>query len=190
MPTFTDAYLAALQQIKDGLCVADIEKLAQALAKLRDAGGRLFFIGVGGSAATCSHAVNDFRKLGGIEAYTPVDNVAELTANTNDIGWDSVFTRWLQESHLSAKDAVFVFSVGGGDVASQVSVNIVSALQHAKSVRARIYGVVGRTGGRTKELADICIMVPTVDVRLITPFVESVHSIVLHLLVSHPLLRG
>jgi D-sedoheptulose 7-phosphate isomerase len=166
-----------------------IERTATLLADLRERGGRLFLLGVGGSAANCSHAVNDFRKICGIEAYAPTDNVSELTARTNDEGWPSVFVEWLKVSRLRADDAVLVFSVGGGDAERNVSPNLVSALQHAKSVGAKIAGVVGRDGGYTARVADACVIVPTVNAQSVTPHTEAFQAVIWHLLVSHPKLK-
>jgi D-sedoheptulose 7-phosphate isomerase len=166
-----------------------IERIAALLTALRAEGGRLFFLGVGGSAANCSHAVNDFRKIAGIEAYTPVDNVSELTARTNDEGWETVFVAWLQGSHLQARDMLFVFSVGGGSLERNVSPNLVRALQYAKQVGARIAGVVGRDGGFTAKVADACVVIPTVNPDNITPHAEAFQAVVWHLLVSHPSLK-
>ena len=167
-----------------------IERMAVLLADLRERGGRLFLLGVGGSAANCSHAVNDFRKICGIEAYAPTDNVAELTARTNDEGWPSVFVEWLKVSKLRADDAVLVFSVGGGDAERNVSPNLVSALQHAKSVGAKIAGIVGRDGGYTARVADACVIVPTVNAQSVTPHTEAFQAVIWHLLVSHPKLKA
>lgn len=169
--------------------VEAVERLAHELAKLRERGGRLFLLGVGGSAANCSHAVNDFRKLCGIEAYTPVDNVAELTARTNDEGWDTVFSGWLRVSKATERDAVFVFSVGGGNLEKRVSTNIVSALQEAKSRRMKILGVVGRDGGYTKQVGDVVVVIPTVEASRVTPHTEAFQAVVWHCLVSHPALQ-
>jgi len=166
-----------------------IERTAVLLADLRERGGRLFLLGVGGSAANCSHAVNDFRKICGIEAYAPTDNVAELTARTNDEGWPSVFVEWLKVSKLRADDAVLVFSVGGGDAERNVSPNLVSALQHAKNVGAKIAGIVGRDGGYTARVADACVIVPTVNAQSVTPHTEAFQAVIWHLLVSHPKLK-
>jgi D-sedoheptulose 7-phosphate isomerase len=166
-----------------------IERLAQELASLRERGGRLFLLGVGGSAANCSHAVNDFRKLCGIEAYTPVDNVAELTARTNDEGWDTVFSGWLRVSRANEKDGVLVFSVGGGNLEKRVSTNIVCALQEAKSRRMKIMGVVGRDGGYTKQVGDVVVVIPTVEASRVTPHTEAFQAVVWHCLVSHPVLQ-
>jgi D-sedoheptulose 7-phosphate isomerase len=167
-----------------------IERLVTLLAEVRSGGGRLFFLGVGGSAANCSHAVNDFRKICGFEAYAPTDNVAELTARTNDDGWASVFVEWLKTSRLGERDAVFVFSVGGGDVERNVSPNLVRALQHAKAVGAKIAGVVGRDGGFTATVADACVLVPTVNPENVTPHAEAFQAVIWHLLVSHPALKS
>lgn len=168
---------------------AAIERLAAALAELRARGGRLFFLGVGGSAANCSHAVNDFRKLCGIEAYTPVDNVAELTARTNDEGWETVFAAWLATSRANGDDAVFVFSVGGGDARRGISVNLVRALDEAKSRGMRIFGVIGRESGYTRAVGDEVVVVPEADPALVTPHTEAFQAVVWHCLVSHPLLQ-
>jgi len=182
-------YLDEAVTILQRLDSASIDKLATALADLRDRGGRLFLLGVGGSAANCSHAVNDFRKLCGIEAYTPVDNVSELTARTNDEGWDTVFSEWLKVSRANAKDAVLVFSVGGGDAERNVSPNIVSALKEAKARGLKVFGVVGRDGGYTRKVGDVVIVVPTVDASRVTPHTEAFHAVVWHCLVSHPTLQ-
>lgn len=165
---------------------AEIERIADELFELRERGGRLFFLGVGGSAANCSHAVNDFRKLCGIEAYTPVDNVAELTARTNDEGWTTVFAAWLRTSKISANDAVLVLSVGGGDAERNVSANIVHALDEAKSSGARILGIVGRDGGYTKRVGDAVVVVPVIDQATITPHSEAFQAVVWHALSCHP----
>ena len=167
-----------------------IDRIADLLAGVRSRGGRLFFLGVGGSAANCSHAVNDFRKLAGIEAYTPVDNVSELTARTNDDGWETVFVEWLKTSHLSSRDMVFVFSVGGGSLERNVSPNLVRALEYAKQTGASIAGVVGRDGGYTARVADACVVVPTVNPDTITPHAEAFQAVVWHLLVSHPRVKS
>jgi D-sedoheptulose 7-phosphate isomerase len=149
----------------------------------------VFFLGVGGSAANCSHAVNDFRKLAGIECYAPTDNVAELTARTNDEGWESVFTGWLKVSRLSPRDALFILSVGGGDAERNISPNLVSAIKLAREIGARVTGVVGRDGGFTAREADVCVVVPTVNAATVTPHSEAFQAVIWHLLVSHPLLR-
>jgi D-sedoheptulose 7-phosphate isomerase len=171
------------------LDVSAIERMADLLAGVQRNGGRLFFLGVGGSAGNCSHAVNDFRKIVGIESYAPTDNVSELTARTNDEGWATVFVEWLKTSKLSAKDAVFIFSVGGGNLDKNISPNLVLALQHAKTVGAKVTGVVGRDGGYTAQVADACVIVPTVNTATITPHSEAFQAVVWHLLVSHPKLK-
>jgi D-sedoheptulose 7-phosphate isomerase len=166
-----------------------IENLAVALAELRERGGRLFLLGVGGGAGHCSHAVNDFRKLCGIEAYAPTDNVSELTARTNDEGWETVFAAWLRTSKANDKDAIFVFSVGGGDAERNISANLVHALDEGKRRGLKIFGVVGRNGGHTKKVGDNVIVVPTVDAALVTPHTEAFQAVVWHCLVSHPMLQ-
>jgi D-sedoheptulose 7-phosphate isomerase len=187
--TFAKQFLAEAKEVIDRLDRAAIEKAALLLAQTRSAGGRLFILGVGGSAANASHAVNDFRKLAGIEAYAPTDNVSELTARTNDEGWATVFEAWLKTSRLRANDLVMVFSVGGGDLERNVSPNLVSALQYAKSVNAKIVGIVGRDGGYTSKAADVCIIIPTVNPEHITPHTEAFQAVVWHLLVSHPAVK-
>ena len=189
MTEFVRQHLSEAAEILGRFDVDAIERTAGLLAELRERGGRLFLLGVGGSAANCSHAVNDFRKICGIEAYAPTDNVSELTARTNDEGWPSVFVEWLKVSRLRADDAVLVFSVGGGDAERNVSPNLVSALQHAKSVGAKIAGVVGRDGGYTARVADACVIVPTVNAQSVTPHTEAFQAVILHLLVSHPKLK-
>jgi len=170
--------------------IEKIERIAETLAELRTQGGRLFFLGVGGSAGNCSHAVNDFRKIVGIESYTPTDNVSELTARINDEGWDSVFSEWLKVSRLSERDAVFVMSVGGGNLDKNISPNLVSALKYARSVGAKILGIVGRDGGYTATVANSVVIVPTVNAETITPHTEAFQAVVWHLLVSHPALKA
>jgi D-sedoheptulose 7-phosphate isomerase len=187
--TYAEQHLQETIEIVRQLDATKIETLALALADLRESGGRLFFIGVGGSAGNCSHAVNDFRKIVGIEAYAPTDNVSELTARTNDEGWATVFREWLIISRLSQADAVFVLSVGGGSLAKNISPNIVSALDLSKARGARIFGVVGRDGGYTAEIGDVVIVVPTVNPDTITPHSEAFQSVIWHLLVSHPALK-
>jgi D-sedoheptulose 7-phosphate isomerase len=167
-----------------------IERVAALLAAIKRDGGRIFFLGVGGSAGNCSHAVNDFRKIVGIESYAPTDNVSELTARTNDEGWATIFVEWLKTSRLSSRDAVFVFSVGGGNIEKNISPNLVEALKHAKAVGAKVTGVVGRDGGYTARVADACVVVPTVNPDTITPHSEAFQAVVWHLLVSHPLLKA
>jgi D-sedoheptulose 7-phosphate isomerase len=189
MTEFVKQHLGEAAEILGRFDHDAIERTAVLLADLRERGGRLFLLGVGGSAANCSHAVNDFRKICGIEAYAPTDNVAELTARTNDEGWPSVFVEWLKVSKLRADDAVLVFSVGGGDAERNVSPNLVSALQHAKSVGAKIAGIVGRDGGYTARVADACVIVPTVNAQSVTPHTEAFQAVIWHLLVSHPKLK-
>ena len=187
--TYAQQHIAETIEILRKLDSNVVEKLADLIAGIRKAGGRLFFLGVGGSAANCSHAVNDFRKIVGIESYAPTDNVSELTARTNDDGWASVFVQWLRISRLSPKDCLFVFSVGGGDLEKNVSPNLVLALQYAKQVGAQVAGIVGRDGGYTAKVADACVIVPTVNSETITPHSESFQAIIWHLLISHPKLK-
>lgn len=186
---YTKQHLNETIEILNQLDVNAIEQMVTCLANLKETGGRLFFLGVGGSAANCSHAVNDFRKIIGIEAYTPTDNVAELTARTNDDGWATTFVEWLKVSKLSSKDMVFIFSVGGGNLIENVSPNLVMALQHAKTIGAKITGIVGRDGGYTAQVADVCIIIPTINKETITPHTEALQAVVWHLLVSHPKLK-
>ena len=188
--TYSEKHLNEVRQIIESIDVEAIESMVKLLAQVRTDGGRLFFLGVGGSAGNCSHAVNDFRKIAGFESYAPTDNVSELTARTNDEGWDTVFVEWLKTSRLSERDAVFVFSVGGGDLEKNVSPNLVRALQYAKTVGAGITGVVGRDGGFTASVADVCVIVPTVNPETITPHAEAFQAVVWHLLVSHPGLKA
>lgn len=186
----------ALQHLKEAseiiqkMDVAAIEKMADLLATVKAEGGRIFFLGVGGSAGNCSHAVNDFRKIVGIESYAPTDNVSELTARTNDEGWASVFVEWLKTSKLQARDALFIFSVGGGNLEKNISPNLVEAIKLAKTVGAKVTGVVGRDGGYTAQMADACLIVPTVNPETITPHSEAFQAVVWHLLVSHPKLKA
>lgn len=187
--TYAQQHLGEAGKIITMLDPAAIERMVGLLADLRNQGGRLFFLGVGGSAGNASHAVNDFRKIVGIEAYTPTDNVSELTARTNDDGWASVFVEWLKVSHLQAKDMLFVFSVGGGNIEKNISPNLVTALQYAKQVGARIVGVVGRDGGYTAKVSDACVIIPTVNPETVTPHSEAFQAVIWHLLVSHPALK-
>ena len=190
MSGFAERYLAETVEIVERLDRSELERLAAGLAEVRDGGGRLFVLGVGGSAAHAGHAVNDFRKLCAFEAYAPTDNVSELTARTNDDGWESVFAEWLLGSRLGQGDAVLVFSVGGGDVERNVSANLVRALECARDAGARIFGVVGRDGGYTKREADTCVVIPTASEERVTPHTEGVCAVVWHLLVSHPVLQA
>jgi D-sedoheptulose 7-phosphate isomerase len=187
--TFTEQFLSEAAEILRQIDVASVEAVAKLLAECRASGGRLFILGVGGSAANASHAVNDFRKICGLEAYAPTDNVAELTARTNDEGWAGVFEGWLRVSRLRAADALLIFSVGGGDLEKQVSPNLVAAIQYAKSVGAKVAGIVGRDGGHTRRAADASILVPTVNAQHITPHTEAFQAVLWHLLVTHPALK-
>jgi D-sedoheptulose 7-phosphate isomerase len=188
--SFTQQYLAEANQIIQQLDTYAIDQIVDLLAETRARGGRLFILGIGGGAANASHAVNDFRKIVGLEAYAPTDNVSELTARTNDEGWTSIFEKWLQTSRLTADDLVFVFSVGGGNLQENVSPNLVSGLQYARQVGARIAGIVGRDGGFTAQVADACVVVPTVNPENVTPHTEAFQAVVWHLLVSHPRLKA
>ncbi len=188
MENFTKAFLDESIKLINGIDTAEVEKMAEGLASVREK-VRLFILGVGGSAGHAGHAVNDFRKICGFEAYTPTDNVSELTARVNDEGWDTSFSEWLKVSRLGARDAVLVFSVGGGNREKNVSMNLVLALELAKQVGAKIYGVVGKDGGTTKVTADACVLIPTVHAARITPHTEGLAAVVWHLLVSHPALK-
>ena len=176
--------------ILNTLDVDAIEKMADLLATVKQDHGRLFFLGVGGSAGNCSHAVNDFRKIVGIESYAPTDNVSELTARTNDEGWATIFVEWLKTSHLGQKDALFILSVGGGNLEKNISPNLVEALKYAQTVGAKVTGIVGRDGGYTAKVADVCAIVPTVNAETITPHSEAFQAVIWHLLVSHPKLKA
>lgn len=187
--SYTTEYLADARAVLDRLDPAAIDRLVAALVALRERGGRLFVLGVGGGAGNASHAVGDFRKLCGIEAYAPTDNVAELTARVNDEGWETSFVEWLRVSRLGPRDAVMVFSVGGGDLARNISPNLVRALEHAREVGAAVLGIVGRDGGFTARVAEACVIVPTVRAGSVTPHAEAFQALVWHLLVSHPRLQ-
>jgi len=187
--SFAKQFLAEAAQVLERLDAGAIESLAALLAETRSRAGRLFILGVGGSAANASHAVNDFRKLAGIEAYAPTDNVSELTARTNDEGWPTVFEAWLRVSRLRREDMLLVFSVGGGDAERGVSANLVSALQYARQVGASVGGIVGRAEGYTARVADVCVVIPTVNPAHLTPHAEAFQAVVWHALVSHPLLK-
>jgi D-sedoheptulose 7-phosphate isomerase len=186
---FARQFLSEAKEIIDRLDLEQIERMASLLAAARDRGGRLFILGVGGSAANASHAVNDFRKIAGFEAYSPTDNVSELTARTNDEGWETVFESWLRGSRLRPDDALLVFSVGGGNLEKNVSPNLVRALEFARSKGAAIVGIVGRDGGYTARVADACAIIPTVNAVHTTPHAEAFQAVVWHLLVSHPALK-
>lgn len=187
--THTQRYLKEVSTIAAALDSAVIESMAAALAEVRERGGRIFFLGVGGSAGNASHATNDFRKLAGFEAYCATDNVSELTARTNDEGWETTFAEYLRGSRLNARDAIFVLSVGGGSVERNVSANLVRAVALAKEVGASVFGIVGRDGGETARVAQHCVIVPTVNADAVTPHTEAFQAVVWHLLVSHPLLQ-
>jgi D-sedoheptulose 7-phosphate isomerase len=187
--SFSQEFLAEVVRIASQLDAERIESAAKVLADARNGGGRLFILGVGGSAANASHAVNDFRKIVGFEAYAPTDNVSELTARTNDEGWPSVFEQWLRTSRVNSKDALLIFSVGGGNAQANVSVNLIRALDLAKQVGAKIVGIIGRDGGYTATVADACVIVPTVNANHVTPHAEAFQAVVWHLLVSHPALK-
>jgi D-sedoheptulose 7-phosphate isomerase len=187
--TFFETYFGEAKSVLDALDSVAAEAIAERLSRLRDAGGRLFVLGVGGSAGNASHAVNDFRKLAGIEAYAPTDNVSELTARTNDDGWPTVFEEWLKVSRLRDTDAILVLSVGGGNLEKNVSPNLVNALKYAKRVGAGILGIVGRDGGYTAQVADACVIVPAVNAAHVTPHAEAFQAVVWHGLVSHPKLK-
>jgi D-sedoheptulose 7-phosphate isomerase len=183
-------YMSQVKEIAEKIDAAMVEKIITLLLEVRREKGRIFFLGVGGSAGNASHAVNDFRKLCGFEAYTPVDNVSELMARTNDEGWDTVFSEWLKGSRLSKADAVFVFSVGGGNAEKNISRNLVRALEYSRAAGARILGIVGRDGGYTAKVADACVIVPTVDPDTVTPHSESFRGVIWHLIASDPRLKS
>ncbi len=187
--SYSTQHLAETLRIVEQLDPALLEKVVEGLGTVRDRGGRLFILGVGGSAANASHAVNDFRKICGFEAYAPTDNVSELTARTNDEGWSTVFAEWLRGSRLNAKDGLLVFSVGGGNLEKNVSPNLVEAVKLAKSVGAAVYGIVGKDGGYTAQVADAAVIIPTVNPANITPHSEAFQGVVWHLFVSHPRLK-
>lgn len=188
--SYSQKHLNEAVQIIQHMDVSAIEKMADLLAHVKNDDGRLFFLGVGGSAGNCSHAVNDFRKIVGIESYAPTDNVSELTARTNDEGWPSIFVEWLKTSRLNSKDMLFIFSVGGGNLEKNISPNLVEALKLAKSVGSKVIGIVGRDGGYTAQVADACVIVPTVNPDNVTPHSEAFQAVVWHLLVSHPKLKA
>lgn len=187
--TFTEQYFTEARKICETVDYELIETIAEELAALREREGRLFLLGVGGSAGNCSHAVNDFRKLCGIEAYSPVDNVSELTARTNDEGWETVFAAWLKVSRANKNDAIFIFSVGGGDAARNISANLVRAIDEAKSRGLKVFGVIGRETGYAKQAGDAVVVIPTVEPKRVTPHTEAFHAVVWHCLVSHPALQ-
>lgn len=188
--SYARKHLHEAAQIIERLDVRAIEKMAELLGEIKANGGRIIFLGVGGSAGNCSHAVNDFRKISGIESYAPTDNISELTARANDEGWASIFVEWLKISRLSPNDALFVLSVGGGSLGKNISPNLVEAINYAKGIGAKVIGIVGRDGGYTAQVADACVIVPTVNPETITPHSESFQAVIWHLLVSHPLLKA
>jgi D-sedoheptulose 7-phosphate isomerase len=188
--SFAQDFLAEVQQLTAQLDTAAIERCVDELARVRERGGRLFILGVGGSAANASHAVNDFRKICGFEAYAPTDNVSELTARTNDEGWSTIFAEWLKGSRLNTKDGVLVFSVGGGNIEKNVSPNLVTAIQLARKTGASVVGIVGRDGGCTAREATACVLVPTVNPHHVTPHTEAFQAVLWHLFVSHPKLKA
>ena len=187
---YIDGYFEEVSQIIREISREAIAQLVKEFLALREREGRLFILGVGGSAGNATHAVNDFRKIVGIEAYTPTDNVSELTARINDDGWESCFANWLQGSRLGSKDAVLVFSVGGGNKEKNISLNLIQALQYAQERQAKIFGIVGRDGGYAKQVSDVCVLIPTVNPRTITPHAEAFQAVIWHLIVSHPLLKA
>jgi D-sedoheptulose 7-phosphate isomerase len=188
--SYSDQYLQEVKTIAAGIDRAAVEKMVDTLADIRTNGGRLFFLGVGGGAGNAAHAVNDFRKIAGLESYSPCDNISELTARINDDGWEGVFVEWLKGSKLGGKDGVFIFSVGGGNQEMNISVNLVRALELAQKVGAKILGIVGRDGGYTARVADACVIVPTVNAATVTPHTESFQAVIWHLIVSHPRLKA
>jgi D-sedoheptulose 7-phosphate isomerase len=188
--TYAEIHLNEAIEIIKKIDSSQIEKMAELIAKVKNEGGRIFFLGVGGSAGNCSHAVNDFRKIAGIESYAPTDNVSELTARTNDEGWETIFVEWLKISKLVPRDMIFIFSVGGGNLEKNISPNLVAALKYAKEVGSKIIGVVGRDGGYTAKVADACAIIPTINAETITPHSEAFQAVVWHLLVSHPKLKA
>ena len=187
---FSEKYMNEVELIAKSISISRIEEIVEILVNVKSNHGRLFVLGIGGSAGNASHAVNDFRKLAGIEAYAPTDNVAELTARTNDEGWTTVFSAWLKISNLTSKDCLFIFSVGGGDKERNVSVNLCEAIDYGRTVNCKILGITGRDGGYTGQMADICLIVPTINSQTVTPHAESFQSIIWHLLVSHPDLKS
>jgi D-sedoheptulose 7-phosphate isomerase len=188
--SFSETFFSEVAAIARTIDAGKVDAMASAIAALRDQGGRLFVLGVGGGAANCSHAVNDFRKLCGVEAYSPVDNVSELTARTNDEGWETIFSGWLEVSRPTNRDAVLIFSVGGGDRERNVSTNLISAIDFARQVGMKVFGVVGREGGHTAQAGDLVVVVPTVEANRVTPHTEAFQAVVWHCLVSNPILQS
>jgi D-sedoheptulose 7-phosphate isomerase len=189
MNSFYDDFFSGVSKISTILDKKKIEKIVDSIKNIRSKKGRLFFLGVGGSAANCSHAVNDFRKLCNVECYSPVDNISELTARINDDGWNSCYLNWLKNSNLKSKDGVFVFSVGGGNLVNNISVNIINALKYAKKKRCKIFGIVGKPRSFTEKIADFTIVIPQVNKKFITPYSESFQAVIWHYIVSHPKLQ-
>jgi D-sedoheptulose 7-phosphate isomerase len=188
--SFSESFLDEAKQVIDAIDASEIERVVQHLSIIRLRGGRLFFLGVGGSAANASHAVNDFRKIAGFEAYAPTDNVSELTARVNDESWADVFSNWLQGSRLRKEDGIIILSVGGGNIEKNISPNLVKAIQFAKKVGATVLGIVGRDGGFTAKMADACVIVPTINADHITPHAEAFQAVIWHLMVSHPAIKS
>ena len=186
---YSDAHLSEVIEIIKKIETKQIEKMVELILNVRNEKGRIFFLGVGGSASNCSHAVNDFRKIIEVESYAPTDNVSELTARTNDEGWSTIFSEWLKISNLNSKDLIFVFSVGGGNIEKNISPNLVEALKYGKSIGCKLVGVVGRDGGYTTKVADACVIIPTVNEKTITPHTEAFQAVIWHLIVSHPKLK-
>ena len=186
---YSELHLSETIEIAKKINTKEIEKMVDLILKVRNEKGRIFFLGVGGSASNCSHAVNDFRKIIGVESYAPTDNVSELTARTNDEGWNTIFSEWLKVSNLNTKDLIFVFSVGGGNIEKNISPNLVEALKYGQSIGCKLIGVVGRDGGYTSKVADSCVIIATVNESTITPHTEAFQAVVWHLIVSHPKLK-
>ncbi len=186
---YSDLHLSEATEVIKKIETKQIEKIVDLILNVRNEKGRIFFLGVGGSAGNCSHAVNDFRKIIGVESHAPTDNVSELTARTNDEGWSTIFSEWLKISNLNSKDLIFVFSVGGGNIEKNISPNLVEALKYGKSIGCKLTGVVGRDGGYTVRVADACVIIPTVNEKTITPHTEAFQAVIWHLIVSHPKLK-
>lgn len=183
---YVKQYLNEVHSIVDGIDAVAVQNIVNQLIEVRRIEGRIFFLGVGGGAGNAAHAVNDFRKIAGIESYTPTDNVSELTARVNDDGWETAYVKWLKGSRLNSKDAIFVFSVGGGNAEKNISANIVASLKYGKEVGAKIFGIIGRDGGYTAQVADACVIIPNVNTETVTPHTESFQAVLWHLIVSHP----
>ena len=187
--SYSDSHLSETIEIIKKIDTKKIENMVDLIINVRKEKGRIFFLGVGGNASNCSHAVNDFRKIAGIESYAPTDNISELTARTNDEGWSSIFSEWLKISNLNSKDLIFVFSVGGGSLKKNISPNIVEAMKYGQSIGCKLAGIVGRDGGYTNEVADVCVLIPTVNEKTTTPHTEAFQAVIWHLLISHPRLK-